>query len=261
MIRLLFCIAAVLLSSATAVFAAPLQIAPSSPAQSMPPAQTYAWQDQYQDQDYVQPDYYARQNYARYSNPVVLPTPQSRPLSATRITPAHVYLLRGFMNVFSLGMDDLGDRLRADGMATTVTNHADADYLVSQIVANYQAGDHSPIVLIGHSLGADAVITMAQALNSYGVPVALAVLFDGTAPHQVPNNVTTAINFTKAFSISPGAGFHGALSNIDLSNNPAIDHLSIDKSPSLQATTIDYVLQAAQAGQTPPSKVSTAIRH
>ena len=51
-----------------------------------------------------------------------------------------------------------------------MTNHADADAIVNQIVTRYQAGDRGPIILIGHSLGADAVIAMAQALDQYNIP-------------------------------------------------------------------------------------------
>ena len=61
----------------------------------------------------------------------------------------------------------LAAQIQADGIAATVTNHADADAIVNQIVTRYQAGDRGPIVLIGHSLGADAVIAMAQALDQY----------------------------------------------------------------------------------------------
>jgi hypothetical protein len=52
--------------------------------------------------------------------------------------------------------------------------------------------------------------------------------------------------------ISPRGDFHGTLSNVDLRGDAAIDHLTIEKSPALQATTIDYVLHAgsAQAGTT-----------
>src|ERR1700761_6809986 len=42
-------------------------------------------------------------------------------------TPEKVYLLRGFLNVFSLGMDDLAAKLQADGISATVMNHAEAD--------------------------------------------------------------------------------------------------------------------------------------
>src|SRR5664280_1618697 len=42
------------------------------------------------------------------------------PSSAT--AGAHVYLLRGVLNIFSLGLDDLADKLRAQGIPVTVTN-------------------------------------------------------------------------------------------------------------------------------------------
>jgi hypothetical protein len=161
--------------------------------------------------------------------------------------PAQVYLLRGFLNVFSLGMDDLAARLQSEGISATVTNHADADLVASRIVTAYNAGDHGSIVLIGHSLGADAVVEIADALARYNIPVALMVLFDGTEPHQVPANVVTAINYTKHFMIASVAGSRGLVSNEDLSGNAQIDHLNIDTTPSLQSQTLNYILQAISA--------------
>jgi hypothetical protein len=160
---------------------------------------------------------------------------------------AQVYLLRGFLNVFSLGMDDLAARLQSEGISATVTNHADADLVASRIVTTYNAGDHGSIVLIGHSLGADAIVEIADALARYNIPVALMVLFDGTEPHQVPANVVTAINYTKHFMIAPVAGSRGLVSNEDLSGNAQIDHLNIDTTPSLQSQTLNYILQATSA--------------
>jgi hypothetical protein len=161
--------------------------------------------------------------------------------------PAKVYLLRGLLNVFSLGMDDLASKLQADGISATVMNHADADLVTSQIVTTYNAGDHGPVVLIGHSLGADAIVEIADALAQYNIPVSLLVLYDGTQPHQVPANVATAINYTKHFMIAPGTGSRGIVSNVDLSGDPGIDHLSIDTAPALQSQTLNYILQATSA--------------
>ncbi len=175
-----------------------------------------------------------------------LPQARKQPQPAVQFPP-RVYLLRGFMNVFSLGMDDLAAQIRANGVAATVTNHADIDVLVPQIVARYQAGDHGAIVLIGHSLGADAVIEMAQALGHYGIPVAAAILFDGTEPHAVPGNVAVAVNYTLRFALTPGADFRGTLSNVNLQGDDRIDHLNIDKSPRLQAQALSYVLAAASS--------------
>jgi pimeloyl-ACP methyl ester carboxylesterase len=177
-----------------------------------------------------------------------------RPTIASRAVTqpvAEVYLLRGFMNVFSLGMDDLAARLQANGIAATVGNHADAGAVINQIEMRYQAGDYGPIILIGHSLGADAVVAMAEALNQDRVPVALIILFDGTAPHRVPGNVTAAVNFTLQYDLTPDIDFHGTISNVDLRGDPGIDHLTIDKSPSLQAQVLDYVLKAAATSATP----------
>jgi hypothetical protein len=166
--------------------------------------------------------------------------------------PAQVYLLRGFLNVFSLGMDDLAAKLQDDGISATVMNHADADFIASRILTAYNAGDHGPIVLIGHSLGADAIVEVAGALARYNIPVALLVLYDGTEAHQIPGNVASAINYTKHFMITPQFGSHGAISNVDLSGDPAIDHLSIDTAPALQTQTLNYVLQATSAAPREP---------
>jgi hypothetical protein len=183
---------------------------------------------------------YVQNNAVRMQPPAPRKSPQAQ-------GPAKVYLLRGFLNVFSLGMDDLAAKLQADGISATVMNHADADFVVSRIVTAYNAGDHGPIVLIGHSLGADAIVEVADALARYNIPVALMVLFDGTESHQIPANVVTAINYTKHFMIAPWTGSSGAVSNVDLSGDPGIDHLNIDTAPSLQAQTLNYVLQAASA--------------
>ncbi len=231
MLRLLFCIVAAALSIAASVAAsaAPLDILPGDAIQLSPQSNRPATR------------------YAQYETRKTAFPLSGKHVQPAALEPARVYLLRGFMNIFSLGMDDLAARIEADGIAATVTNHADADTLVNEIVTRYQSGDRGPIILIGHSFGADAVIAMAQALDRYDIPVALVILFDGTAPHQVPANVTTAINFTQRFDIAPGADFRGRLSNVDLSNDEGIDHFTIDKSPALQADTMNYVIQVATA--------------
>ncbi len=198
------------------------------------------------------PDVAQAQHYAQAGPTRPAPPAAQRRLPPSSQFPTRVYLLRGFMNVFSLGMDDLAAQIRANGIAATVTNHADIDLLVPQIVARYQSGDHGAIVLVGHSLGADAVIDMAQALDRYGVPVAAAILFDGTEPHVVPGNVAVAVNYTLRFSVSPAPDFRGTLSNVSMAGDQAIDHLNIDKSPALHAQVLNYVLHAASAPAAAP---------
>ena len=158
---------------------------------------------------------------------------------------AHVYLLRGLMNVFSLGMDSLGEQLNRHGIYTTVDNHADWQLLADGAAARYRAGSEGPIILIGHSLGADAVMEMAAYLGRKGVPVALVVPFDCTESYSASPNVARVLNLTKHFYVSRGPGFHGSLINVDLRSNANIDHLNIDKSARLHAMVIGEVLAIA----------------
>ena len=102
---------------------------------------------------------------------------------------AHVYLLRGLMNIFSLGMDTLSEELNRRGVYATVHNHTEWQSLADQAAAKYKAGTEGPIVLIGHSLGADAVMEMADYLGRKGIPVALVVPFDGTQSLSASANV------------------------------------------------------------------------
>jgi thioesterase domain-containing protein len=51
------------------------------------------------------------------------------------------------------------------------------------------------VVLIGHSLGANATFDVASELNKQNIPVELIVTFDATRPQPVPKNVMHLINF------------------------------------------------------------------
>jgi hypothetical protein len=173
---------------------------------------------------------------------------------------AHVYLLRGLMNIFSLGMDTLATELNRRGVYTTVDNHADWQSLADGAAARYKAGSEGPIILIGHSLGADAVMEMAEYLGRKGVPVALVVPFDGTQSFYASANVARVLNITQRdyAYMRRGAGFHGSLVNVDVSSDSSIDHLTIDKSPRLHARVIAEVLaivggahRATPAGSVP----------
>ena len=170
---------------------------------------------------------------------------------------AHVYLLRGLLNIFSLGMDTLGDELNRRGVYATVDNHANWQELADQAAAKYKAGREGPIILIGHSLGANAVMEMAAYLGKKGVPVALVVPFDGTDSYPASANVARVLNLTKHYYMSRGPGFHGSLLNVDLRNDSNIDHLNIDKSPRLHARVIAEILALVGERRTTVPTVAT----
>jgi pimeloyl-ACP methyl ester carboxylesterase len=171
--------------------------------------------------------------------------PSTRPLSPAP-TPsesgaARVYLLHGWMNVFSLGLDDLAQKLEREGIPSSVRNHAEWQQLSEEIAARYRAGDRRPIILIGHSLGADAAMLMGEHLGRLGVPVALIVLFDGTQPMAATENVARVMNITQRVYITSGPGFHGEITNIDVSQDASLAHTTIDKSARLHAVVVDKI--------------------
>lgn len=143
-----------------------------------------------------------------------------------------VYLLRGLMNIFSLGMDDLGEKIKRRGYPVFVTNYSDWQTIADDIAQKYKAGWAGPIVLIGHSYGADAVMLMGEYLGKKGVPVNLIVPFDGTASYAASANVQRVLNiYQREYARQTrGPGFHGELTNYYVKD---IGHTEIDKAARL----------------------------
>jgi hypothetical protein len=163
---------------------------------------------------------------------------------------AHVYLLRGLLNIFSLGMDNLAEKIQRHGIHATVHNHTEWQTLADNAAAAYHAGKEGPIIIVGHSLGADAVMQMSAYLGQKGVPVALAVPFDARGSYATSRNVRRLLNLTHAGYgyMSRGAGFQGSLSNVDVSRDGSIDHLNIDKSARLHAQVLAAILEVVGNG-------------
>lgn len=169
--------------------------------------------------------------------------PKAAPKRTTSTYSAgHVYLLRGLMNIFSLGMDDLAAKIQAKGIGASVYNHSEWQAIADGITARYKAREHGPVVLVGHSLGADAVMYMAEYLGKKGVPVALVVPFDGTGSFAASANVSQVYNLTQRdyAYMRKGAGFRGQLNNVDVSGQ-GYGHIDIDKSARLHAQVIGRI--------------------
>ena len=110
---------------------------------------------------------------------------------------AHVYLLARADEHFLAGMDTLAEKIQHRGIYATVHNYSEWQSLADHAAAAYHAGTEGPIIIIGHSLGADAVMEMSAYLGRKGVPVALAVPFDGTQSFATPSNVARVLNLTE----------------------------------------------------------------
>ncbi len=161
-----------------------------------------------------------------------------------------VYLFLGLMNVFSTGLDTLSDELKARGVPNTAMNYGGWTGPAADIEARYakNGARTRPIVLVGHSFGADAAISMSAALARKNIPVDLVVIFDATAGQPVPANVRHLINFYSPTDgigkkLKPGKGFHGRLENINIDTlHKAIDHFNIEKQAAFHRRVIREVL-------------------
>ena len=172
--------------------------------------------------------------------------------SATKAE-TRVYLLRGWFGVFSTGLDSLADELKSKGINAEVAGHLYWSTAVSDILRERAAGKVRPIVLIGHSQGANNVIEIARALQEKKVAVDLLVTLAPFMQYPIPANVVRAINYYQApgwgAPLSADTGFRGKLSNIDVAEDPSIFHITIDKSARIHADILREVTALSQARQ------------
>jgi pimeloyl-ACP methyl ester carboxylesterase len=153
-----------------------------------------------------------------------------------------VYLLRGIFNV-SVGLDALAAKLARRGIRSAVYGHGDAFAVAEQAIRDYRSGRVRSIILVGHSLGAGAAITVADQLNQAGIPVTLIVSLDPVGGTAVPANVRRVVNFyisRSGIPLAAAPGFRGSLRNIDMQNT-GVDHMTIQSLDSMHQRIIGAI--------------------
>jgi len=165
---------------------------------------------------------------------------------------AHVYLMRGVLNIFSLGMDQIASRLQQQGIPASVHNHILWSSVANDAIAEYRSGRANVIILVGHSSGATCLPDMVERLSQQGVPVKLAIGLDSVFHTSLSGRVGKYINFY----VANGAGtkvertqnFQGSLENVDVENVPGVGHLTIDKNELMQQKVIAAIDAAVASG-------------
>jgi len=189
--------------------------------------------------------------------------------AAPSASDAHVYLLRGVLNIFSLGLDDIAAKLQAQGITVTVANYLSWASLADEAAAEYRSGRTRTIILVGHSSGATALPDMVARLDQLGAPVKLAIGLDSVFRTSLSGHVGRYINFYVADGVgtpvSKTSQLHGALENVDVSNS-GVGHLTIDKNEMMQQRVISAIdavafsrAKAPSVTQQPPAM--RAARH
>jgi predicted esterase len=161
-------------------------------------------------------------------------------------TDAQIVLMRGLANVFSRGMDEMSERLTGLGFQPRLINHRGWQVAADTIAQNYRNGNRAPIIIIGHSLGANAAFRLAKRLQGQNIPVAYVAVFDPTQSLAVPANVDTFVNFylnrTGRSARFPPTR-HKSKVNINLTTSPGMTHTNIDQSRRLQDIVISRIEQ------------------
>ena len=167
----------------------------------------------------------------------------AKAVSKDRAAPPPIYIMRGGLNIFSTGMDVLAKELTDEGYPAVSDTFMDWRPYMAKMVAAYKAHRY-PIIIIGHSYGADTALLMAYKLKDAGVRVALLVFYDLTDPGKVPSNVDHVLNFRSSSStginvtVTGGAHFSGTITNV---TRPDLNHLNVDKAEDLHKQTIDAI--------------------
>jgi hypothetical protein len=181
-------------------------------------------------------------------------------LDAALAAENRVILLRGYLGLFSGGLDALADELKAKGFDVEVRGHLYWTDVVNDILRDRAAGKIGSLTFVGHSQGGNDAIEIATALAVSHVNVDLIVTLAPVYPKPVPANVARAIDYYQAGGwgspLTPGQGFRGTLANHNLASDQSISHFNIAENPHIRAEVvreIEAVPQAASARAQPPS--------
>jgi len=172
----------------------------------------------------------------------------------------NVYLVRGWLGVFSTGIDTLGEKIKATGLHDAVYQEAQWRDLAAAITEKYKGvRDPEPLVLVGHSYGADDVIAIAREVGKANITVDLLVTLDATSPPSVPANVRHCYNLyqtglldalpvMRGIALRADADFKGRLDNVDIRAmrkdlvEDDLNHFTIEKKDKIHQDAIKQIL-------------------
>ena len=186
-----------------------------------------------------------------------------------------VFLVRGLFGIFSTGMDKLQETLSERGIRAIALQHTDGASASDWIIKHYNPSN-GPIILVGHSLGANEAVAMATTLNRAHVPVDLMITLDPVASLSVPGNVRRAVNYyrpagvfgplpvLRGMALDRSQTSKGMLYNIDLNDNTELDkmggnHFTIDKSSAIQKLVVNQIVSICPLEPQAPRAIRATI--
>ena len=200
--------------------------------------------------------------------------------NTTQVRVGQAFCLRGLLDVFSLGLNDLSRRLRGEGLEARAVSGPAWPSLARKIrQARLEGRLQEPLILIGHSYGADDAIRLARKLSRWNIDVELLVLLDATTPPRVPSNVDRCLHLyrpTVAGDLLPFV-FAGNPVNAEEGNHrtvivnkiisrenfgaPAarIGHLNLDSSAAVHDLVVKEILRICPPGAAWEQGIATGV--
>ena len=192
----------------------------------------------------------------------------------------HAFGMRGFLGVFSLGIDGLAHHLNRHHIiqAAAIADHSKGQFqriLLRDYRKHLMRG---PLILYGHSWGADDQIRVARALGRHGIKVQLLLLIDPVTPPRVPANVERCIDIYKShpdtdwLPIWRGVPakvkdpYRTRLTDINLRYaavgfpTKKLTHATIIDSPGVQKMMLHAILNACRRWQARHPRINMASR-
>lgn len=164
-----------------------------------------------------------------------------------------VHTMLGGLGIFSTGMNQLKNSVAAQYHIPASSSMWYQSGAVSQAIVDYyyKHQTHRPIILVGHSLGANEQINVARHLEKVGIPVDLLVTVDAVSVFTVPANVRQVLNiykpgFVPMFSglklraVNPKAT-HIDNVNVNKLAGVKVNHFTIDKHEFVQSMIMNKV--------------------
>lgn len=172
-----------------------------------------------------------------------------------------VHTMLGGLGLFSRGMvtvkDSVATRYHIPAYNTIWYNAGHVSRFI--IDEYYQEKDRRPIILVGHSLGANDQIKVARNLNAAGVPVDLLVTVDAVSQTIVPPNVKEVLNVYKPGYIPMLSGLKlravdprkTHIDNVNAATLKGIkvNHFTIDKDPVVQELILAKIKKVVAHGK------------
>jgi hypothetical protein len=186
----------------------------------------------------------------------------------------NAYLLRGFLGIWSTGIDNLGKKIEASGIRAHVYQEDQWRALCAEIIRKYKSiPDPEPLVLVGHSYGADDTLKIAKELQQHRITVDLIVTLDPVTPPEVPANVRLCYNiyqsnlldglpFFRGVPLEPASPDARNLINVNLRTHrrdllePGTDHFNIEKNSRVHREVVARLRETC-----PPRAVWASLRN